>query len=202
MLWAPNHVEREDPMPALTELLRAWHDFHTLVGTASATLVGLMFVAASIGASIFNLENRSALQAFLSPTVVHFSAILFTCVFVTVPSQTWLTLGLGLGALGLSGTLYCGRVLVQLFIRRRFNVDLADRLFYALVPMLGYGLLLFASVLLFKHMAEAIDIVAVALMTLLAAGIRNAWDMMLWITMKSPTQQPVVSPQGRDPNPS
>jgi hypothetical protein len=34
-------------MPAsLAELLRGWHDFYILIGTASATLVGLMFVAA------------------------------------------------------------------------------------------------------------------------------------------------------------
>src|SRR5262249_26047214 len=38
----------------LGELLHSWHDFYLLVGTASATLVGLMFVAASIGAQVFS----------------------------------------------------------------------------------------------------------------------------------------------------
>src|SRR5215831_16111274 len=40
------------------ELFHTWHDFYLLVGTASATLVGLMFVAASIGASVFSEQNR------------------------------------------------------------------------------------------------------------------------------------------------
>ena len=30
----------------LIDALRDWHDFYVLIGTASATLVGLMFVAA------------------------------------------------------------------------------------------------------------------------------------------------------------
>ena len=45
--------------PSLAELLHDWHDFYVLVGTASATLVGLMFVAVSIGTAIFN-EDHSA----------------------------------------------------------------------------------------------------------------------------------------------
>jgi hypothetical protein len=40
-------------MPASpAELLHEWHDFYVLLGTASATLVGLMFVAVSIGTSV------------------------------------------------------------------------------------------------------------------------------------------------------
>jgi hypothetical protein len=34
-------------------MLEAWHDFFTLVGASAATLVGLMFVAASVGTGLF-----------------------------------------------------------------------------------------------------------------------------------------------------
>ena len=61
---------------SLADLLDAWHDFDLLIGTAAATLVGLMFVAASIGASVFLEKDRAAMKAFISPTVVHFSAVL------------------------------------------------------------------------------------------------------------------------------
>ena len=37
--------------------IHAWHDFYLLVGTASATLVGLMFVTATIGAQLFTERN-------------------------------------------------------------------------------------------------------------------------------------------------
>src|SRR5215470_15532738 len=119
--------------PSLAELLHDWHDFYLLVGTASATLVGLMFVAASIGSSIFDEDHRVGLTAFITPTVVHFASVLFTCLVVTIPTHNWRTLGGLIGAGGLAGAIYCGRLVVSMVIRHRFNVDLIDRLFYALL---------------------------------------------------------------------
>src|SRR6516165_7996453 len=100
----------------LAQLLRDWHDFYVLVGTASATLVGLMFVAASIGTSIFDEDHRIGLTAFITPTVVHFAAVLFTCLLVTIPTQSWRTLGALIAAGGLAGSTYCGRLVVQMII--------------------------------------------------------------------------------------
>ena len=90
--------------PSLAELLHDWHDFYVLVGTASATLVGLMFIAISIGTSIFNEDRRVGMTAFITPTVVHFAATLFTCFLVTIPTQSWHTLGGLLAAGGLAGS--------------------------------------------------------------------------------------------------
>ena len=33
-------------------VLESWHDFFSLVGASAATLVGLMFVAASVGTEV------------------------------------------------------------------------------------------------------------------------------------------------------
>src|SRR5262249_52460344 len=84
---------RQFPMQSpLADHLDAWHDFDVLIGTAAATLVGLMFVAASIGASVFTEKDRAAMEAFISPTVVHFSAVLFVAILSLVPSHEWPTL--------------------------------------------------------------------------------------------------------------
>ena len=45
---------------SLDQALRDWRDFYILAGTAAATLVGLMFVSASIGASQFTLKDLAA----------------------------------------------------------------------------------------------------------------------------------------------
>ena len=169
------------------ELFRSWHDFYTLVGTASATLVGLMFVAASIGSSVFSEKHGVALQAFISPTVVNFAAALFVCIGVMIPSQTWLSLGLLLAAGGLAGMIYAGRVWFQMFVRRRFQVDAIDRMFYATVPLLGYLLVVAAGILLLLGTGWSAEVTAAALVVLLFAGIRNAWDMTTWIMMRTPT---------------
>ena len=175
---------------SLSELLHEWHDFYVLLGTASATLVGLMFVAASIGATVFNEEHRGALEAFITPTVVHFAAVLFACLVITIPTHYWESLSALLGVGGLAGLIYGGRVLVQLIIRHRFNVELVDRLFYALIPLAGYLLALGAAVLGFLHIAASAYLMAAALLVLLLAGLRNAWDMMVWIMIKVPGGPP------------
>jgi hypothetical protein len=175
---------------SLSGLLHEWHDFYLLLGTASATLVGLMFVAASIGATVFNEDHRGALEAFITPTVVHFAAVLFACLVFMIPEHRWESLGGLLGIGGLAGLIYSGRVLVQLIVRHRFNVELIDRLFYALIPLAGYLLALAAAVLGFLHIAASEYVMAAALMMLLLAGLRNAWDMMLWIMIKVPGGTP------------
>jgi hypothetical protein len=178
------------------DLVHAWHDFYLLVGTASATLVGLMFVAASIGAQVFTEKNRAGLRAFFSPTVVHFSAVLFVCILAAIPSHTPLTLAALLAMVGLAGLIYSARVWIALFVRRSFDVDVVDRLFYALIPVVGYLLLLLSAGTLPVASGLALDLLAAALVTLVLAAIRNAWDMMIWIVIRTP-----VVGQGSDRSP-
>jgi hypothetical protein len=168
-------------------LLHDWHDFYILTGTASATLVGLMFVAASIGASVFSEENRAALRAFLTPTVVHFALVLFVSVLVMMPTHSRAGLGVVLALAGIGGSLYCGQILVQIVIRRHFKVDLLDRLFYALLPMVGYLLVLASAYLLLVAVPAAATLLGVALLVLLVAALRNAWDMTVWTALRAPS---------------
>lgn len=176
-------------MPSsLTGSLHDWRDFFMLVGAASATLVGLMFVAASIGASLFNEKNLGPMRAFITPTVAHFASVLFACILLTMPGHSWLSLGglLGLGAL--AGLIYCGRVLSLIVKRFSDTLDWEDRAFYALIPGFGYLLFLAAAAMeLSRQPASANALIAAAIMILLAAGLRNAWDMMVWLSVHAPT---------------
>jgi hypothetical protein len=171
------------------DFLHDWHDFYALAGAASATLVGLMFVAASIGSSIFSEEHRAPLKAFFSPTVVNFAAVLFTSLVVTIPTHSWRSLGGLLAAEGVAGTVYSGNIVLQIIIRRSFNVDWADRFLYALVPLLGYLLLSMAAALVLMGSAASAVLIAAGLLTLLFGGVRNAWDMMVWIMLRTPTSK-------------
>jgi hypothetical protein len=60
---------------AIAGAFHDWHDFYLLIGTASATLVGLTFVTASVGARYFTREREAALKSFLTPIVMHFAAV-------------------------------------------------------------------------------------------------------------------------------
>ncbi len=183
---------------SLADLIEDWHDFDLLVGTAAATLVGLMFVAASIGASIYTEKNRPGMQAFISPTVVHFTSVLVLALLALVPTHDWLTLAGLLALVGVGGGIYSANLWMQLFVRRRFDVDIVDRLFYAALPALGYLLLLLAAFFLLRQSEAGLDLLAAAQITLLLAGIRNAWDMMMWIVIRVPTTEVGGREPGRD----
>lgn len=177
-----------DMEPNLPSVVRDWHDFYGLVGTASATLVGLMFVAASVGASVFSAGEQEPLKAYLTPTVAHFSSLLFICILILIPTQTWLSLSIALGGLGVAGIAYSMRQWIRVFWTLRSRIDLADRMFYVFIPTLGYLLVAASAITLFEHWLSSAELIAAALIGLLLAGIRNAWDMTVWIITRSPTR--------------
>jgi hypothetical protein len=170
----------------LAELLHTWHDFYTLIGTAAATLIGLMFVAASIASSYMTEQHKAGIQAFFSPTVVHFAAVLITCVVLSAPSLTWTVLGALLIAIGAVGLGYSCSVWVRMG-RRGFTatIDLADRFWYALSPVAGHLLIAAAAVMVLLRDERSLELLAVAIVVLLLAGIRNAWDITAWAVTRS-----------------
>jgi hypothetical protein len=166
----------------LFETLKQWHDFYALIRTASATLVGLIFVAASIGAGVFTREHQVGIRSFFSPTVVHFSSVLVICLLASVPTANWSVLAVFLTIVGLIGLSYSG------WIWRRMtkhgltaSIDVADRLWYVFWPIVGYLLVAISGASLELHATHGLDILALALILLLLTGIRNAWDMTVWI---------------------
>jgi hypothetical protein len=164
-----------------------WHDFYMLVGTAAATLVGLTFVATTIGAGILTREHEAGVQAFITPTVVHFAAILFACLFIIAPFQSQSMLGAALLAEGLIGAAYSVWV-ARLIRRSAFAATLvrSDRVWYALAPAVGYLILVGAAGTMLDRERGSLVLLACSLGLLLVAGIRNAWDMAVWIMMRPP----------------
>lgn len=155
-----------------------WHDFYVLVGTASATLIGAMFVVASIGSGHITHESAATTRAFVTPTVIHLSAALIGSIVTMVPALAapWAGVIFGLG--GIAGLAYSGAVLAE--VRRRRKLVWSDRAWYALIPIVGYAAALAAAALFFLRDAASLDVLAPALVLLLVAGIRNAWDLILY----------------------
>ena len=169
-------------MLPLSEILMQWHNFYALIGGASATLVALIFVAASIGAEVFTRKAQVGIRSFLSPTVVHFTAILVICLLASMPTATWVLLGALLGCVGAVGLAYSGWVWRRMMKHGIVaSIDTVDRLWYALLPIPAYLLVIGAGVGLWERCGQSLDILAAALIVLLLIGIRNAWDMTVWI---------------------
>jgi hypothetical protein len=137
-----------------------WHDFYMLLGTGSAALVALLFVAVSIGASFLSPERSTATRTFMSPVVFHFSTLLIISLIAMVPSHTALSLVIGIAAVAIAGLGYTTVVLVGL--ARASVSDIADRFGYGTLPLGSYVAMLAAAGLVISRAMLAADILAAA----------------------------------------
>ena len=167
-------------------ILSDWQNYYMLMGTAAATLTGLMFVVTTLIAGIdAHLSTlNAAVSAYNTPTVVHFGTVLLLAGLLSAPWQTLSSLSLLLGLLGLGMVLYS--IIVMRRMRRvpNYQSTLEDWSWYMAFPLLANVLLMVAAFVLPKNAFSALYIVGSAMMLLLLVGIRNAWDMVTFLAVE------------------
>ena len=174
-------------MPSFADTLASWHEFYALLGTASATMIALLFVAASVGSGVFSSDRRAPLRVFLSASVVHFSGILAASLIVLSPLRSQILFGSliiagGFVGLGYYGLTWRDTVRDDLFKR----IDLEDRIWYAFLPVAGYLLETSSGVTLVFRIEPGWPALAVSMGVLLLVGIHNAWDITVWSISRRP----------------
>jgi hypothetical protein len=172
----------------LARLVHDWQSFYLLLGSAAASLVGLMFVALSIGSRLFTQRNVSALRAFVTPSVMHFVYVLVTAGVVLIPSQTRTSLGILLVVGGLVSFTYL--LLAIPVMRGSPEIDRHDWAWYLCVPLLCYLLLVGSGIGLLLRIDEALNGVALASIALLITGIRNSWDLVIYMILRQSESPP------------
>ncbi len=183
-LRVPRHIDlrrNEDEVESLRDVMAEWHDFFVLLGTAAGTLVGLLFVAATVSSGVFSLERRAPLRMFLSATVVHFSSVLAASLIMLLPLTSWLLLGVIVLLCALVGLGY-SVLTVRDVVRDGLitNVDWEDRTWYGVLPFLTYVAELVTGIALTCGIAAGCAVLAACMGLLLVAGIHNAWDITVW----------------------
>lgn len=155
----------------------AWHDFYMLLGTASAALVALLFVAASIGAGLIDPARSTATRTYMSPIIFHYTCVLFLSLMTLVPGMTARRLAIVVALVALAGFGFSVAVLIG--VLRSATSDLADRFGYGAGPLAAYAAALVAAGFLWTQASAGPNILAGALVLLLLVNIRNAWDLTL-----------------------
>jgi hypothetical protein len=167
-------------------ILGQWQNFYMLMGTAAATLTGLMFVVTTLIASIeAHLSTlNAAVSAFNSPTVVHFGAALVLAGILSAPWQSFPSLSLILGLFGLGMVSYL--IVVWRRFRRmpHYQMTLEDWSWYLVLPLLAHVSLIVSAFVLPENPVPTLYIVGAAMILLLLTGIRNAWDMVTFLAVE------------------
>ena len=167
-------------------LLSDWQNFYMIMGTAAATLTGLMFVVTTLIAGIDTHVStlNAAVSAYNTPIVAHFGTVLLLAGILSAPWQTFSSLSLLLGLLGLGMVFYSIIVLWRMWRVPHYQSTLEDWSWYMAFPLIANTLLIVAAFVLPKNPSSALYLVGSAMMLLLLVGIRNAWDMVTFLAVE------------------
>jgi hypothetical protein len=168
-------------MEPLHDVVAEWHDFFVLLGTAAGTLVGLLFVAATVSSGVFSLERRAPTRMFLTATVVNFSSVLAVSLIMLLPLVSWLLLGLIVLVCGLVGLGY-SMLAVRDSVRDGLitNIDWEDRTWYGVLPFIAYTAECAGGIAVACGASAGCAMLAACMGLLLVVGIHNAWDITIW----------------------
>lgn len=168
-------------LPYLTN----WQNFYIIIGAAAATLTGLMFIVITLiaGIDVHVPTVNAGLSAFNTPTVVHFCTVLLMAMSLSAPWQSFASLGLLLGLVGLAGVIYLVAVTRRMRRIPGYQTPFRDWLWYSAVPFCAYLLLVIAAAILRAKPALALPMVSVVMVVLLFTGIRNAWDLLTYLAV-------------------
>jgi len=164
--------------------LHPWETFYVIVGSSAAALTGLQFVVIALGAEARVMGGEKEMQAFATPTVVHFCVVLLIAAILSTPGQTASTLGACITVAGAGGLVYACWVVRQARAQKGYAPVFEDWVFHAGLPVFSYACLFLAGVIAFFHPGGALYIVAATSLILLFIGIHNAWDGAVYMSSR------------------
>ena len=166
--------------------LSHWENFYVIVGSAAAGLTGLTFVVIALVRDVATV-SPSGLSTWVTPTIVHFGGVLALAAFLSMPDLSVLILSTALAVGGVAGVVYGGYIAVKLRRQGPTYIPVGeDWMWNVVLPTLTYAALILTARLIWHHPVAALHAVAVLSLLLLFIGIRNAWDIAVWMTTHGP----------------
>src|SRR5438132_10295396 len=161
-----------------------WHDFYIVVGTASATLVGLLFVGLSLHLQIVvsALEVRSLARV----TLANFGAVLVVALFMVIPQGPSAAgsqlVGAGVVSLVVAAPSLVGAVRSGDW---SFDMRLIQRVRVMLrfgFSALGYLAIVVAGILLLaSSLSPAFGLLLVTIVVLFVFSLRYTWEFLFMV---------------------
>ena len=168
---------------SLTSPLPAWESFYVIIGSSAGALTGLQFVVIALIAESRRRTSPAQIEAFGTPTIVHFSFVLVLSAVLSAPWPTLRGPDLLLGTAGLVGIVYVGIVTIRARRQKGYQPVFEDWLWHVIIPFISYAVLLAAAIILVRSTTVALFLIGGISILLLLAGIHNAWDTVTYIVI-------------------
>lgn len=160
---------------------RDWETFFFMVGSSATGLIGLLFVVITLTAERNTERAEAGSRTFVTPTVVHFSAVLLISAVTVMPGLSIQTAALAIGIPALIGFLYVGMIVSRLVRGIPAVTHWTDYIFYGLFPAAVYFGLIASATDLLSGGAFGPYGIAIGALALLLVGIRDAWDLATYL---------------------
>jgi hypothetical protein len=161
-----------------------WTAFYQLTGAASASLIGLLFIVAT-------LTSRQAegttmgVRLFTTPTVFHLALVLIISALALAPLAEAYLAPAAITVCAVAGFVHCVSLAVE--IRRLPNPShWSDFWYYGAAPVAAYVALGGVAVAAWAGARHAGHALGLVLLALLMLAIRNAWDLITWLAPRRP----------------
>jgi hypothetical protein len=174
---------------AVISPLASWQNFYVLVGSAAATLTGLMFVVVTLISGLRVSSSGDGIATFSAPNVLHFCAALLIAALLSAPWPALWQASLLLGLVGLGGVSYVMIVLRRVRRQTDYQPVMEDWLWHTIFPLISYTAFVVAGILLSFYPAPALFFIAGGTVLLLFIGIHNAWDNVTYIVVELSQRQ-------------
>jgi hypothetical protein len=162
-------------------ILSQWESFYVIVGSSAGGLTGLWFVVIALAAESNIPRGAESTNAFGTPNVAHFAAVLVLSAILSVPWDRLKDAAHLVGLMGIVGVLYVAIVWRRMRQQSGYKPVLEDWIFHLALPLLDY-VLLFVGAAGMSHGQEwALFLVAAVALAQLCVGIHNAWDTVTYI---------------------
>src|SRR5262249_52132121 len=128
-------------------------------------------------------------DAFGTPTVVHFGAVLLLSALLSAP---WGGVDMPMLLIGLCGAAGFGYVILVARRTRQqteYSPVFEDWLFHVLLPAIAYGMLAAAAYVARARFNQALFGIATVTLLLLFIGIHNAWDTVTYLVFERKHEQ-------------
>jgi hypothetical protein len=169
-------------------MFNGWESYFTLLGTAAAGLIGLLFVVVTLTSGFDREKAQRGQSLYMTPTMLHFAVVLSACAMTLVPGLTPLraTALMAVATLvGFANTLWACHG-IGAMAKGENAPHWTDFWLYGVAPSVIYAVLGAVCVGFALGAAWAVHGLAILLLGLLLLGIRNAWDLITWMAPGRP----------------
>lgn len=186
----------------MAPLLSEWESFYVIVGSSAAALTGLQFVVITLVSDLRRRAGAGEIDAFATPTVVHFGAVLLLSAVLSAPWETLRSPALLLGALAVAGAIYTAIVTRRARRTKNYKPVLEDWIWHVILPFAAYATLIAAAATFVPHERDALFAVGATALLLLFIGIHNAWDTVTFVALQEVEAPVRAAPAPREPDAS